>query len=98
MGVMPKGILSVHQWRGGELDWGDNVATQRARDCQRTLPRHTKGRLGPGLDSALSAPAARPAKRAARGPGSAAKSNTEHRQQHQQDATLHECCLNGSRV
>jgi hypothetical protein len=44
------------------------VATWRAWACQRTLPRCVKGRLRPGLDGALLAPTARPAKQAARGP------------------------------
>jgi hypothetical protein len=35
---------------------------------QRKLPRNAKGRLRPGLDGVLSAPVARPTKRAARGP------------------------------
>jgi hypothetical protein len=50
--------------RGG----GDKAATWRTQACQRTLPRRAKGRLCPGLDGALSALAARPMKRATRGP------------------------------
>jgi hypothetical protein len=47
---------------------GDKAATWRTQACQRTLPRRAKGRLCPGLDGALSALAARPMKRATRGP------------------------------
>jgi hypothetical protein len=60
--------LSVRRWQGGELDRGNNVATWGTRVCQHMLPRHAKGRLHPSLDDALSASAARPVKRAARGP------------------------------
>jgi hypothetical protein len=51
-------------WTGGR----SNTATRCTWVCQRTLPRRTKGRLRLGLDGALSAPAAWPAKRPALGP------------------------------
>jgi hypothetical protein len=70
VGATLKGILSVHRWRGGELDRrvGNNVAMRHAGACQRTLPRRAKGWLCPGLDDALLAPAARSVKRTAQGP------------------------------
>jgi hypothetical protein len=52
------------RWTGGR----SNAATRRTRACQRTLPRHVKGRLRPGLDGALSAQAAWSVKQSARGP------------------------------
>jgi hypothetical protein len=43
VGATLKGILSVHQWRGGELDRGvgNNVATRRAGACQCCI--HSEG-------------------------------------------------------
>jgi hypothetical protein len=38
MEATPKTFLSIHRWRGGELDRGMVVATWRAWACQRTVP------------------------------------------------------------